>query len=286
MDFRVSSYSMVNNISFKSKFGRKIIKNLALGVAATTLLTSSCINKNNNTSKDEFVADTTYNEANNIQKSYHYFPTEDGSVDATNYSWVETIFPDGKILRDSFGYNITISPKGERTVVHTTIDECGNKTTTTVHPDGNRNVHIDYKLDNPSEILYVEKNYRKDGTLKDNKYYNEIPLDSFGVQRSIEQSFEIYDEHEVLLAWVSNVADSARNKKYNKYDKLGRLIYDDIKNERFKYSGKSKIPRISVAYYDDCRRITLYNKDGSVQKTYFKASNGTITNQDEFEKEF
>ena len=93
----------------------------------------------------------------------------------------------------------------------------------------------------------------------------------------IEKSFYKYNEDELLLMWETSEIDSMRSEKNNKYDKKGRLIYDDIKNEKYEYKRGAKYPFRATSIYDGCKRIKLFNPDGSLIKVFFKAQDGTIT---------
>lgn len=282
----------VYNASFRGLSCKKVCKNIGIAAAAATLLTAaSCSSKNNTPSGSEIAAqkdsalsvNTNLQNPQRVKKNYYYFPTEDGSITSEGYDWSELVFPNGKIIRDSLGYKIYIEPNGDRTVIHSTTDDMGHKITTTEHPNGTK-IRTDYNVPDSNEILYTEKNFRKNGTIIDNRYYNEIQ-DTINNTKTIEQSFEKYNENDVLLYWESNVRDSARNESFNKYDSFGRLVYDDIKNEKFIYEGKKKTPKMSIARYENCKRYTLYNPDGSINKVYFKASDGTITPQDSISKD-
>ena len=295
---------VVNNGKKNAKvFGNKafhsspvrMVRNTGLALAAATMLStlSSCkffkkespddvVEVNSRIEKTDSsystVGEYRYRD-NRIYKSYHYFPTDDNNVKAENYDWSETIYPDGRIERDSFGYKISITPSGKRTVVKTEQDEYGHVTVTKEYPDGTKVVRTDYKTGMPNEVLFVESSFWSNGNLKERNFYNEYPANKNNPDSAkvIEQSLYKYNENEVLLMWESSEIDSARSEKNNKYDRKGRLIYDDIMNEKYQYKFGSKIPFRAISEYDGCKRIKLFNKDGSIEREYFKAQDGTIT---------
>lgn len=268
------------NYSFK---GNNTLRNTGFALAATTLLTGACDTKpqkDTNPINTE-LCDTTNNKINsdNIgsSKIYYYYPTENGRLDLNKYDWSETRYNDGRIIRDSAGYNILITPNDEKTITYSQEDEFGNKTTTIKYPNGKTFVRTDYKLKNPAEILYTEHTYNKDNVIVESKYYNKMPSDSIPGDFTIEQSNEIRNDEGILLRWESNVRDPERNKSYNKYDKLGRLIYDDEKDEHYVYKNSDQFPKYSYSIYDGCKRITEYDENAAIKKVYFKASDGTIS---------
>ena len=214
---------------------------------------------------------------NHVKRVYHYYPSE--NVSAENYNWSELVYPDGRIEKDSMGYKIFVSPKGERMVIHTKQDEYGHTTITKEFPDGTKNVHIDYRTNMPNETLYVETNYWPNGNMKEHFYYNEYPANNKEQdgERIIEKSHYQYNENEVLIMWETTQIDSARNESNNKYDKKGRLIYDDVKNEKYEYKLGAKHPYRAISELEGCKRIILLNSDGTVKKEFFKAEDGTIT---------
>jgi len=284
---------MSSNTNFKGCPAIKSMKNTCMTLSAISLLTAACTNNKtytyntpktdtveityDNNTADSIIAQNSNENEKKPVRNYHYAPSEK-EVTAEDYSWAETIYPDGKIEKDSMGYKITITPEGERTSVKTETDEAGHTTTTTVLPDGTKVVKTDYKLPRQNEILYTIKTYRPDESLKNSRYYNEYPSDSTeNAQRVIEESFEEFNDNDILLRWYSTVKDEARSEDNNEYDNLKRLIYDDVKNETYMYKGQSKTPFQSISKYDDCSRITEYNDDGTIKKIYFKASDGTIT---------
>jgi len=284
MQIRVNNFSVNSNYhsnSFTGKRKNKTMRNAGLALAATTLLTLSCTNNKQNNIDNENqnieMQDTFVKNNNNSSKSYYYNPSDDDIVNLDNYAWSETTHSDGSIERDSAGYNIHIAPNGARTVTYTETDDLGNTTTTTEFPDGSRYVRTDFNMDNPKEDLYTEKKYSKDSVLIENKYFNKILSDSVPNGYIVEKSHEIYNDDGILLKWRSNISDPERSEKNNKYDKLGRLIYDDIKDEKYVYKNNSDIPSYSFSIYNGCRRITEYDENGLVKKVYFKASDGTIT---------
>ncbi len=262
----------------------KLAKYAGLAFAASTLLMTACGNKNNkdvqpmnNVEKSDSIAKTNGLAKNNSSVCYYYSGSEGEAVNLQNYAWVDRIASDGSIERDSAGYKIYITPDGKRKAIHSKADEFGNTTTTTELYDGTKIVRTDYNLHSPNEILYTEKVYIKDSILIDSKYYNEMASDSLPQKVVVEKSHEKYNDKGVLLSWESTVSDPERNEINNKYDAHKRLVYDDVKNEHYKYKGSSKTPYSSYSIYDDCKRITLYNDDGTVKRVYFKASDGTIT---------
>ena len=287
-----------NNLSFQAvntvKTAKKVFYPVVFGLLASVY---SCTNtgKSNNTdeleetntpteqidsshSSTDKLSITEDNKKNKVEKYYHYSPSEK-EISSTNYSWVETVYPDGKIEKDSMGYMITISPEGDRTEVKTELDSVGIKTITTILADSDKIVRSEYPPTKEGEILFVENYFRKDGKIKEVHYYKEYPSDSTDInsQKTVEQEDAYYNEDEVITKWKTSVIDSARNESNNIYDRRNRLIYDDVKNETFQYKGKSNTPYRSVSEYHDCKRITMYNKDGSIKEIYFKASDGTIT---------
>jgi hypothetical protein len=259
-------------------------------IAAAMLSLASCNKKNATmtvtteekaqTTADAQIRQTTKEpeEEKQAVKSYHYDPTDE-PLRAEDYRWSETIYPDGRIERDSLGYKIFITADGKRTSIHTETDDAGNTTITTLYPDSAKCVHIDYKTDNPDEIMYTETKYRSNGSVEERTYYNKAIIeDSTNIpQTRIETSIHKYNDKDILLMWNSNVTDSVHSESNNEYDKKGRLIYDDIKQERYEYRGDSKHPFRSVSECDSCRRIKIYNSDGTTNKDYFKAADGTIT---------
>ncbi len=299
---QVNAYSTINryskpkrsnqNIQFKGNVV-KTTRNIGLGMAMLGLLAfSSCLQKKENANVDEEEMTMDNKNTNNIEsgsekisgnneksiKSYYYVPF-DGELNADNYSWSETVYKDGRIERDSLGYKIYISPKGERTEVKTEQDKFGVITTTTKLPDGTKIVRTNYVPTKESEIIYTEKTYRPDSTLSKIFYYNKYPTDSTKLHSDVKTDTAdyYYNEKEILIKWHTNMVDPERNDSLNKYDKKNRLIYNDITNETYKYKKDSMNPYESVAVLDGCKRITLYNEDGSVQKVYFKAEDNTIT---------
>ena len=143
-----------------------------------------------------------------------------------------------------------------------------------------RIVRKNYPPTKENEIIYTENTYRPDSTLKEIYFYNEYPTDSTHLytDKRIENSRYYYNDKEILIKWEkSGNDDPERNEFNNKYDSKKRLIYDDIENETYKYKKDSMTPYMSTAVNDNCKRIKLYNNDGSVRKVYFEASDGTIT---------
>ena len=269
------------NVNFNGA-KHNILRNMSYAMVVSSLFAAySCINRNNNTNKETDNPGLVIKEQNKndtqIRKSFHYFPKDDNNINSDQFDWSETFYPDGRIVKDSLGHLITITPDGERTVIKTEIDQSGNIKITTDYPDKTRVEKTEYKT-KPQEKLYVEKTFWSNGNIKECKYYNEY-LDSTSTysKKEIEYSCERYNENGVLLYWDSDIKDPERNKIFNKYDRKGRLIYDDVKNENYKYKGQSRTPYKSISRHEDCERITLYNDSGSVQKIYFKAADGTIT---------
>ena len=291
--FNTNNYRQ-KSTTFKSSAGLKNLRNISLALTSSLMLLS-CGHKTDKTITNDVVEISSKSEINdsvyaiekevesngkNVKKCY-YYPTEK-AVNAEDYNWSETIFPDGKVEKDSMGYKITITPDGKRTSIKAETDEFGHTTTTTEMPDGTKVIKTDYKLQNPNEILYTIKTLRPNGSLKNSKYYNKYPADSTAANlKIVEESFEEYNENNILLRWFSTVKDEARCEDNNEYDSQKRLIYDDVKNETYMYQGTSTIPYQSVSEYEDCKRITEYNQDGSVNKIYFKASDGTTTGIDD-----
>ena len=286
---RQTNYLLKNNITFR---GLSKYKNVGFALGTAALLSfSSCKQPSpndvvdisttieNNDSINSTVHEYKYRD-DRSEKHYHYFPkNSDTELSPNNYDWVETIYPDGRIEKDSLGYQISITPEGERTVVKTEKDDSGNTVITTTLPDGSKIIKTEYKPTVEGEILSVRNTYSPNGKIKEILYFNEYPSDTANIksEKIIEKECLHYNENEILVKWESTKIDSERNEKNNKYDRKKRLIYDDIKNEKYQYKGNSKTPFRSTSVYDDCKRITLYDKEGNVEKIYFKASDGTIT---------
>lgn len=300
----------ISSVNINSKFGlqkqyvkrfykgksAKMIRNIGLAFTTAGLLTLASCKKSNNTfyNNDDIVEIKTNNQemdcvdvdiekqkngTKNVKTSYYYFPSEN-EINANNYSWTKKEYPDGHVEIDSLEYKISISPKGERTEIKTEKDEQGIETVTTTLPDGIRIVKRIYPPTKENEIIYTEKTYRSDSTLKEIYYYNEYPTDSIHsyTDKKIVETRDYYNEKGILVKWEkSGNDDPERSECFNKYDNKKRLIYDDIGNETYKYKKDSMTPYMSTAVNDNCKRITLYNNDGSVQKVYFEASDGTIT---------
>ena len=286
---RQTNYLLKNNITFR---GLSKYKNVGFALGTAALLSfSSCKQPSpndvvdisttieNNDSINSTVHEYKYRD-DRSEKHYHYFPkNSDTELSPKNYDWVETIYPDGRIEKDSLGYQISITPEGERTVVKTEKDDNGNTVITTTLPDGSKIIKTEYKPTVEGEILSVRNTYWPNGKIKEIMYFNEYPSDTANIKskKIIEKECLHYNENEILVKWESTKIDSERNEKNNKYDRKKRLIYDDIKNEEYQYKGNSKTPFRSTSVYDDCKRITLYDKAGNIEKIYFKASDGTIT---------
>ena len=287
----VNNYQNYNHTTFTGSKSTGLRKAGYAFLAATMLTATSCTNKSKSENDTTDIISQTEqtdsfsssakkdsNKNNQVQRYYHYFPKEEG-VTGDQYDWTETIYPDGRIEKDSMGHQITITPEGERTVITTENDDNGNKTVTTDLPDSTKIVQVDYKTNNPNEILHTEKIYWENGNIKESKYYNEYPSDSTDINspKITEESHELYNENGVLIFWEINKNDSLPNDSDLVYDKRGRIIYDNLKNEKYLYKGKHKTPYRSISIHNDCQRITEYNKNGSAKKIYFKASDGTIT---------
>ena len=287
------NYVKNKNITFESS-SSNVMRKAGMAIAAATLLYStSCIFPKRSSSNDvisvksisektdsSYISIGEYHYKNNqVRINYHYFPT-DNNIDAESYNWSETIYPDGRIEKDSMGYAISITPEGKRTVVKTEQDEYGNLKVATEFPDGTKIVRIDYNTDMPKEILYEETSFWSNGNKKEHNYFNEYPINKEEPdgEKIIEKSVYKYNENGVLLMWESNELDSMRSKDNNKYDKKGRLIYDDLKNEKYEYKFNSKKPFRATSEIEGCKRIKLFNQNGSIKKEYFKAKDGTITN--------
>lgn len=215
---------------------------------------------------------------NQPQRIYHYDPS-DTELKAEDFSWAETIYPDGSVKKDSLGYQISIDPQGLRTVVHSETDEAGNTITETELPDSTKIVKTEFQKNDSNEVIQTEQIFWPNGNIKENRYYSEHPADSNNTnsQKIKENIRKEYNKNGVLICWESNFTEPERNDSNNIYDKHGRIVYDDVKNEKFQYKGKNKTPYRSTSECDDCLRITEYDKDGSIKKIFFKASDGTIT---------
>ena len=153
------------------------------------------------------------NEKTHPTKTYYYLP-RDNDIDAEQYEWTETKYPDGRIEKDSLGYKISITPEGDRTVIYTDTDSLGNKFTTTELPDGSKIFRTDYLTD-MNEKYYEEKIYRPDGSLKESSFYKEyIPIDSMhnNMEKIIEYKYAKYDEQGILTSIDSNINDSIKNE--------------------------------------------------------------------------
>ena len=282
MSLRISNLYMHSyNMSFNGLKSRTI-KNIGYAMMASSMLftAASCANKDKNIASETEIDKTFNSTKNDIKKLYHYYPRD--IIDSNQYDWFEMIYPDGRVEKDSAGHIISITADGQRTDTYTKKNSNGDVTSIKLLPDGTKIERTDYKMQNPLETLYSKKTFWKNGNLKENIYHNEYPPDNTNSlsKKIIEESIEKYNENEVLLSWKSTCTDPERNENNNLYDRKGRLIYDDVKNEKYQYKGNQKIPYRSVSVYEDCKRITLYNKDGSVRKIYFQASDGTITSND------
>lgn len=283
-----ANYYKYNNMTFNG-FPRRTLRNTGIALMTAAMLTSgSCSNKKYGTDSTNFtkteISDKFDTKIDTVEKHqavknvYHYFPKDDNII-TNKPDWSEKRYPDGRVEIDSLEYKISITPDGKRTTVKTETDEQGNITTTTEFPDSTKIVTIDYKTINPSEKLIVEQTYWSNGNLKEHKYYNEYPSDSTNIESNkiIEQNYMKYSENGVLLQWETSQIDPERNKNNNQYDRKGRLTYDDVKNEKYLYKENDTIPYKSISEYDDCKRITLYTDSGKVEKIFFQAIDGTIT---------
>ena len=276
------------NPAFNSRVSSKAIKGFGMAVAAASILSfASCTNRQNSTSDDNTVGADSYIVKNNnpedfkdeIKHYYHYFPRENNDLQSAPYDWVETIYPNGKIEKDSFEYKIVIEPNGERTATKTTADADGNKIVTTYYPDGSKIECTYYKTKFIDETKYEEKSYWSNKKIKSVIFINEYHSDSLNISspKISEQSIDSYNQNGILIRWDSNVKEPERNEKNNKYDRLKRIVYNDVTQEKYQYKGKKKTPYRSVAEKDGCLRITLYDNEGEIQRIYFKAIDGTIT---------
>lgn len=273
-----------NNIAFNSR-SRKLLRNSCYALmAAAMLTTAACSNKNKtdnsqSPASDSLFFDTdSFETQNRVQNIYHYFPTEDGSISSVP-DWSEKIYPDGRREIDSLEYKISVDTNGEKTVVKTETDSLGNTVITTNYPDSTKTVQTIHILNSPNEKLESEKTYWSNGKLKENKIYYEHPSDSTDVNSplSVTENYERYNEKGVLLFWESANNTPDNNDSINTYDSKNRLIFNAAENENYQYKGDEKTPFRSVAEYNGCKRITLYNDSGDVKRIYFEASDGTIT---------
>ena len=284
MNLKINPYFTNHYHNYNNATLKKMLRNTGYALMATSLLSLTACSANKNKNNADTIEITTNNNDNlknnnNKVKTYHHFFPKDDNIVTNEPDWSEKIYPDGSREIDSLGYKISITRDGKRTTVKTEKDAMGNFITTTEFSDGSKIIKTDYNTPNPDEKLIVKKTYWSDGKLKENEYYNEYHSDSTNInsKKIIEQSYKQYNENGVLLIWESSQIDPERNDSNNIYDRKGRLIYDDVKNEKYSYKGIDTIPYKSVSEYDDCKRITLYTDNGTVEKIYFKASDGTIT---------
>ncbi len=266
---------------------KNALRNIGYSLLAVSMM--ACVSCNNNgkplknsSEKEQYdreKASLDLKIMNEPKKYYHYDPSDNNNIDANSYSWTETVFPDGSVKKDSLGYQISIDPQGLRTVVHSETDEAGNTITETELPDSTKIVKTEYQSNDSNEVIQTEQIFWPNGNIKENRYYSEHPADSSNInsQKIKENKRKEYNENGVLIYWESNSTEPESNDSNNIYDKHGRIVYDDVRNEKFQYKGKNKIPYRSTSECDDCLRITEYNKDGSIKKIFFKASDGTIT---------
>lgn len=287
MNLKINPISTANcyyNISYKGCNQNLMRKGCYALMAAAMLTTAACTNKHKAdnsveaTSDSLFLAADSFETQDRVQNIYHYFPTEDGSISSVP-DWSEKIYPDGRKEIDSLEYKISVGTNGEKTVVKTETDSIGNTIITTNYPDSTKTVQTIYKFFNPYEKLESEKTYWSNGKLKENKIYYEHPSDSTNINSpvAVTESYERYNENEILLCWEYTNNNLKNNDSINTYDNKNRIIFDAAKNENYQYKGDEKIPFRSVAEYNGCKRITLYTDSGDVKRVYFEASDGTIT---------
>ena len=272
-----------NNTAFYGS-GQNTIRNIKYALLASSALAiMACTARHQQPEKTEeeteiSLKDSGIADVESPKKIYHYLPKDD-IVANDNYDWSETVYPDGRVEKDSLGYQITVTPDGERTVVKTETDSLGNTITTTDFPDSTKFVQTDYNTLKPHEVLRTEQTFWANGNIKENKYYSKHPSDTSDITSPSVEEEEItqFNKNGILIYWKTNCINPERNDSNNIYDELGRIIYNDIKNEKYQYEGESKTPLRSTSQYKDCMRITEYNPDGTVKKVYFEASDGTVT---------
>lgn len=285
-----STFNDYNKQSFKG-YSKKIIRNTSISLITGLLALSSCTNKKANTPQDtfettektenidSFTTSNIENQRQKVQRSYHYFPKNNNIINPEQYDWAESLYPDGSIVRDSLEYKIYISPDGKRTVTKTEKDEFGQDSITTNLPDGTTIIRQYHTPTKNKEIIFTEKTFRPDKSIKEIRFYDEYPTDSLheNSSKNIKRSLYQYNENNVLIKWESNISTQDSNKNTNKYDSQNRLVYDGLNNETYMYHGDNEIPYHSISENNGCKRITIYDKEGNIEKIYFEASDGTIT---------
>ena len=275
-----------NHISFNG-LSQKAMRNTGYTLLAATMFTlASCSNKQPQTDTVEITKTETKDTVNTAVDStkkksdviYHYFPKDDNII-TEEPDWLEKIYPDGSREIDSLGYKIMVSPEGKRTITKTEIDQWGNIITSTDFPDSTKTVKTTYKTLNHNEVLQIEKTYRSNGKLEESRWLNEYPSDSTDISspKITEQGYERFNEDEVLLYWESSRKNIEKNDSSIIYDDDNRIVFNERENEKYYYKGSHKTPYTSISEYKDCKRITLYNDSGYVEKVYFEAADGTIT---------
>ena len=207
---------------------------------------------------------------------YHYNPSDD-VVHAEDYSWREVIYPDGKVKRDSMGYDITIDSNGGRTIEYKMTDNRGNFITIKEFPDGTKVALTDYYI--PNESLSVKTTYWANGNIRLREYFNKYPA-ADSLTHAVDTAKYEYNQEGILLRWIDGIKDPERSDSNNVYDRYGRLEYDDVANERYFYKGKNKTPYQATSEYDGCIRYKIFNPDSTLNRVYFKATDGTITDAD------
>lgn len=291
MNLRISAYPSIkyfqsqNGAIKKNNYNtafcgrqQKVLQNAGYVFLISSIFAlASCSNKNKQA--DNLDVNTLTEQALDTipTRIYHYYPKDD--ITSENYDWSEVKYPDGRVEKDSMDYKISITPQGKRTVTKTETDSVGNTITTTNFPDGKKTVRINYLTINPNEKLQVERTYWKNGKLKESKFLSEHLSDSTDINspRIKKDSCKVYNEDEVLLYWESNCINPEKNDSNNIYDENNRIIYDDINNEKYLYNDRHDIPYQSISECEGCIRITLYDKNGQIEKIFFEASDGTIT---------
>ena len=280
--------------SFKGIPNGRILKTYGMVLTAAGMLTlTSCNNKKQDVQSEDLKetvekknisSSSDYIEENKVKTYYHYYPRSNNMISSGDYDWSETVYPDGSIERDSAGYKITIAPDGERTVTKTKRNNKENTTTTTTeYNDGTKVIYIDSETIRPKE--YVKDSITAENDLSD-KIDTKTAVKDSTVTDSIKtqkQIYKYYNDKNILLYWHIEVTTSEQNDSTNVYDNQGRLILDCTKNEKFEYKNKRKTPYQSVIEIEGCKRYTIYKKDGSIKSIYFKASDGTVTKQEDID---
>ena len=269
--------------SFSGVKNTKAVQNYSIALALASLIAIfSCSNNKQEQSTDtekttpaqnKVKNSDTFDEKKQTKTYYHYLPKKDNVVNPDEYEWSETVYPDGKIEKDSMGYKIIIMPEGDRIIVKTPQEE--NKDTITVEetPDSLIN-NTTEKNDTTDTIEQRDIEYI---TINNNET-------DYDYQNTAKPINKHYNDEKVLLYWESDDSEINKNDSTNVFDNKGRLIYDSVNNEQYEYRGKSKTPYKSINVIEDCTRYTLYNKNGSIKSRYFKASDGTITNINDIKK--